>query len=81
LSSSSSSRVEGSGIPPSITHRLDSYFVRIKFSILASEGTWPGARLASQYLEDVSCGLLKLQNSINGGILVRLGVSPLDYTL
>lgn len=50
LSSSSSSRVDGSGIPPSITHRLDSYLVRMKFSILASEGTWPGARLASQYL-------------------------------
>lgn len=32
-SSSPSSRVEGSGIPPSITHRLLSYFVRMKFSI------------------------------------------------
>lgn len=32
-SSSPSSRAEGSGISPSITHRLLSYFVRIKFSI------------------------------------------------
>lgn len=32
--SSSFPRVEGSGIGPSITHRLDSYLVRIKFSIL-----------------------------------------------
>lgn len=33
-SSSPSSKVDGSGIPPSITHRLDSYLVRMKFSIL-----------------------------------------------
>lgn len=33
-SSSPSSRVEGSGIGPSITHLFDSYLVRIKFSIL-----------------------------------------------
>lgn len=32
--SSSFPRVEGSGIGPSITHRLDSYLVRMKFSIL-----------------------------------------------
>ena len=32
-SSSPLSSVEGSGIGPSITHRLDSYFVRMKFSI------------------------------------------------
>jgi len=32
-SSPESSSVAGSGIPPSITHRLDSYFVRTKFSI------------------------------------------------
>lgn len=31
--SSPSSRVEGSGIPPSMTHRLESYLVRMKFSI------------------------------------------------
>jgi hypothetical protein len=49
-SSSSASRVEGSGIGPSMTQRFDSYFVRMKFSILASEGTWPGASFASQYL-------------------------------
>ena len=48
--SSSASRVEGSGIVPSMTHLLDSYFVRMKFSILASEGAWPIANLASQYL-------------------------------
>jgi hypothetical protein len=35
---------------PSIVQRFDSYFVRMKFSILASDGTWPGANLASQYL-------------------------------
>jgi len=32
-SSSPSLRVDGSGIPPSMTHRLDSYLVRMKFSI------------------------------------------------
>ena len=35
---------------PSMTQRLLSYFVRMKFSILASLGTWPGASFASQYL-------------------------------
>lgn len=35
---------------PSITHLFESYFVRIKFSIFASDGTCPGASLASQYL-------------------------------
>jgi len=35
---------------PSITHRFDSYFVRMKFSILLSFGTCPSASLASQYL-------------------------------
>lgn len=49
-SSSSVSRVEGSGIGPSIVQRFDSYFVRMKFSIFASEGTCPGASFASQYL-------------------------------
>lgn len=49
-SSPSASNVEGSGIGPSITHLLSSYLVRMKFSILASEGTWPGASFASQYL-------------------------------
>ena len=49
-SSPSASNVEGSGIGPSITHLFDSYFVLIKFSILASEGTCPGASFASQYL-------------------------------
>lgn len=47
-SSPSASNVAGSGIGPSITHRLDSYFVRMKFSILlkavqhllASSGAW-----------------------------------------
>lgn len=32
-SPSSTSRVDGSGIGPSITHRFDSYLVRMKFSI------------------------------------------------
>src|SRR6202035_5224769 len=49
-SSPSASSVEGSGIGPSITHLLDSYFVLMKFSILVSEGTCPGASFASQYL-------------------------------
>lgn len=49
-SSPSASNVAGSGIGPSITQRLSSYFVRMKFSILASEGMWPGANFASQYL-------------------------------
>ena len=35
---------------PSITHLFDSYLVRMKFSILASEGIWLAASLASQYL-------------------------------
>lgn len=35
---------------PSMTHLFDSYLVRMKFSILASEGTWPGASFDSQYL-------------------------------
>ena len=50
LSSPSTSRVAGSGMPPSITHRLDSYLVLMKFSIFASDGTCPAASLASQYL-------------------------------
>jgi hypothetical protein len=49
-SSPSASSVAGSGIGPSITHLLASYFVRMKFSIFASEGTCPGASFASQYL-------------------------------
>jgi hypothetical protein len=49
-SSPSASRVLGSGIGPSMTQRLSSYFVLIKFSILASDGAWPAANLASQYL-------------------------------
>lgn len=49
-SSPSASRVAGSGIGPSITHRFSSYLVRMKFSILASDGMWPGANFASQYL-------------------------------
>lgn len=44
------SRVTGSGRPPVMTHRLLSYLVRMKFSILASGGTCPSARLASQYM-------------------------------
>ena len=47
---SSPSNVAGSGIGPSITQRFDSYFVLIKFSILASDGIWPGASFDSQYL-------------------------------
>jgi hypothetical protein len=35
---------------PSMTHLFDSYFVLIKFSIFESDGTWPGASFASQYL-------------------------------
>lgn len=49
-SSASVPSVDGSGIGPSMTHLFSSYLVRIKFSILASEGTWPGASFASQYL-------------------------------
>lgn len=49
-SSPSASSVEGSGSGPSMTHLLSSYLVRMKFSILASEGTWPGASFDSQYL-------------------------------
>ena len=49
-SSPSASRVEGSGIGPSITHLFESYFVLMKFSILDSDGTCPGASFASQYL-------------------------------
>lgn len=49
-SAPSSSNVLGSGMGPSITQRLLSYFVRMKFSILASLGTWPAANLCSQYL-------------------------------
>lgn len=49
-SSPSASKVEGSGIGPSMVHRFDSYLVRMKFSIFASEGTCPGANLSSQYL-------------------------------
>lgn len=49
-SSPSTSSVDGSGIGPSITQRFDSYLVLIKFSILASDGTWPGASFDSQYL-------------------------------
>lgn len=49
-SSPAVSRVAGSGIGPSMTQRFSSYFVRIKFSILVSEGAWPAASLASQYL-------------------------------
>ena len=45
-----SSNVLGSGIGPSITHLLLSYFVRIKFWILDSFGTCPSANLCSQYL-------------------------------
>lgn len=45
-----SSSVLGSGIGPSITHLLLSYFVRMKFSILDSLGTCPSASLLSQYL-------------------------------
>lgn len=37
-SSASPSRVDGSGIGPSITHLLDSYFVLIKFSIFLRFG-------------------------------------------
>lgn len=33
-----------------MTQRFDSYFVLIKFSILLSEGTCPGANFASQYV-------------------------------
>jgi len=32
------------------THLLEEYFVRIKFSIFESEGTWEGGNDASQYL-------------------------------
>lgn len=49
-SSPSASSVEGSGSGPSMTHLLSSYLVRMKFSILASDGTWPGASFDSQYL-------------------------------
>lgn len=39
LSSTWSSSVAGSGMPPGITHRLRSYLVRMKFWILESSGT------------------------------------------
>lgn len=48
--SSSSPNVEGSGIGPSITHLLDSYFVLMKFSIFDSDGTCPVCSFDSQYL-------------------------------
>lgn len=49
-SPSSPSNVAGSlGTGPSIAHRLESYFVRIKLSILPSFGTCPSASLCSQY--------------------------------
>ncbi len=47
---SSSSNDAGSGTGPSIAHRLESYFVRMKLSIFPSLGTWPSASLCSQYL-------------------------------
>lgn len=49
-SSPSASSVAGSGMGPSMTHLFSSYLVRIKFSILASDGTWLAASFASQYL-------------------------------
>lgn len=49
-SSPSASRLAGSGMGPSMTHLFSSYFVRIKFSIFASDGAWPAASLDSQYL-------------------------------
>lgn len=49
-SSVPSSSAAGSGIGPSITHLRESYFVRMKFSILDSLGTCPSASLCSQYL-------------------------------
>lgn len=49
-SAAPSSSVLGSGIGPSITHLLLSYFVRMKFSILDSLGTCPSASLCSKYL-------------------------------
>jgi hypothetical protein len=49
-SADASLKVLGSGIGPSITHLLLSYFVLMKFSIFASLGTCPGASLSSQYL-------------------------------
>jgi hypothetical protein len=50
LSSSESSRVDGSGIPPSITHRLDSYFVRMKFSILLPRSAYLPQKLDCIYI-------------------------------
>lgn len=47
---SSSSRVDGSGMGPSMTQRFSSYLVRMKDSTLPSLGLWPAANLASQYL-------------------------------
>lgn len=49
-SSPATSKVAGSGLGPSIAHRFNSYFVRIKFSIFDSDGRWLGASLASKYL-------------------------------
>ena len=46
-----SSRIEGlAGGEGESTHLLEEYFVRIKFSILESEGTCDGGSEASQYL-------------------------------
>jgi hypothetical protein len=50
-SESRSSRMLGSwGGMGDRTQRFEEYFVRMKFSILESEGMWEGGRDASQYL-------------------------------
>lgn len=55
-SSAMSSRTLGlSGGVGDRTHRFEEYFVRIKFSIFASEGMCDGGNEASQYLTHVSC--------------------------
>ena len=77
-SSPSTSNVEGSGMGPSMVHRFDSYFVRIKFSILASAGTWPGANFASQYLSQ--CQRCRYVPHVHGS-LVRPRIAPLQHAL
>ena len=70
-SAAASLNVLGSGIGPSITHLLLSYFVRMKFSILASLGTCPGASLSSQYLFALPLPHLSMEASCSSVQLSR----------
>lgn len=60
--------VDGSGMGPSMTQRFDSYFVRMKFSILFSLGMWPATSFASQYRFALSlphCSILSRCSSVH----------------